>query len=138
MGKYTKEQIAVATGVVNSMHKDDPTGFKSSNFPWGVVPISPWNMNLKILSTSSAVFRQDEINTIQRSIGKEKLCSMVSNPEYVVQSEKPEIIRLDGVDMIWNGHHRLATYWIYGEMEVECLLHQAEIDTAPKRKTIRY
>lgn len=83
-------------------------------------------MKLKILNRGTAVFRQDEIHTIQRTIAKDKLFSMVANPEAVVSSPKPEIIRVNGTDLIYNGHHRLATFWIYGEMEVECLLLEAE------------
>lgn len=136
--KYSKEQIASATTLVNAMKKDAPTGIRSDNFPWLFTPISPWHMNLKHLNKTVSVFKQNEIHTIQRTVNKEKLCSMVSNPEYVVRSAKPEIIRVDGIDMIWNGHHRLATYWIYGEMEVECLLIEAEITQAPRHRSISY
>jgi hypothetical protein len=108
------------------MKRDDPKGFKSCNFPWLLSDISPWDMNLKILNRGTGVFRQDEIHTIQRTIAKDKLFSMVANPEAVVSSPKPEIIRVNGLDLIYNGHHRLATFWVYGEMSVDCIFLEAE------------
>jgi len=126
MARYTKEQIRQANRIAVSMIPDHPMGFMSSNFPWLLSDVSPWDMTLKILNRGTAVFRQDEIHTIQRTIAKDKLFSMVANPEAVVSSPKPEVIRVNGADLIYNGHHRLATFWIYGEIEVECLLLEAE------------
>ncbi|MFZ9715891.1 MAG: hypothetical protein ACO3CH_00340 [Ilumatobacteraceae bacterium] len=136
--KYSKEQIASATTLINAMKKDAPTGIRSDNFPWRPTQIVPWRMNLNHLTKTVVTFRQDELHTSQQTVSKETLCSMVSNPEYVVRSAKPEIVRVDGLDMILNGHHRLATYWIYGEMEVECLLIEAEIAQAPRHRSISY
>lgn len=130
--------MADAVYRINRTPKDAPTGISSTNFPWLEITESPWKMHLRIINTSTATFRQDQIHTIQRTVSKEKLCSMVSNPEYVVRAAKPEIIRVEGVDMIYNGHHRLAALWIYGEMDVECLLLEAEKTTPPARKSISY
>jgi len=126
MPRYTNDQIKQANRIAVSMIPDHPKGFKSSNFPWKLSDTSPWDMNLTILDRRTEVFRQDEIHTIQRTIAKDKLFSMVANPEAVISSPKPEIIRISGTDLIYNGHHRLATLWIYGEMAVECLLLEAE------------
>lgn len=78
------------------------------------------------MNRRTGVFRQDEIYTIQRTIAKDKFFSMVANPEAVVNSPKPEIVRVNGLDLIYNGHHRLATFWIYGEMSVDCIFLEAE------------
>ena len=136
--KYTKEQILTAVSLANNLEKNLPTGISTAYFPWGASSLNPRQMHFKILNQSSAILRQDEISTCQRAISKENLCSMVSNPEYVVRSDKPKIVRVDGVDLIYDGHHRLATYWIYGEMEVECLLLEAEKTTPPTRRSISY
>ena len=124
--RYTNDQIKQANRIAVSMIPDHPKGFKSSNFPWKLSDTSPWDMDLTILDRRTEVFRQDEIHTIQRTIAKDKFFSMVANPEAVISSPKPEIIRVNGIDLIYNGHHRLATLWIYGEMSVDCIFLEAE------------
>lgn len=126
MTHHTAQEIAVANEKLGLLKRLDKQNICSSNFPWLITQVSPWDMKLKITSKSVKVFNQSALYTIQRTVAKDKLRSMVSNPKYLLASPCPEVIRVDGVDMIYNGHHRLASFWLYGKTEVECTFLEAE------------
>lgn len=126
MLNYDKITIAQKSLLINSLKRGELGNICCSNFPWKITDISPWDMNLTILNKTTRTFRQEELCTIQRTIAKDKLRSMVASPKYVISSPKPDIISVDGLNLIYDGHHRLATFWLYGENEVECTLINAE------------
>lgn len=119
MLKYGPAEIRRATDLLMAMPRT-PTGINCSNFPWPLTPVSPWDMNLTITDKSLHVFRQDELHTIQKTVSRDKLLSMVSSPKYVFASPKPKVVTVAGTHLIYDGHHRLATLWLFGENEVEC------------------
>lgn len=124
--KFSLEQINASSKAIDSLVFTTRHEIDSSNFPWGITDTSPWDMNLKITKKTIQRFKQEDLVTIQRTIARDKLRSMVANPSGVFNSPKPEIVNVDGLNLIYNGHHRLAFMWLYGMDEVDCLLLDAE------------
>lgn len=124
MGKYSPEDIRRATERVMEMTRT-PKGIDCSNFPWPITPVSPWDMKLRITSTSLETFRQEQLHAIQRTVSRDKLLSMIASPKYVIASPRPKVVTVNGTHLIYDGHHRLATLWLLGEDSVECEWLQA-------------